>query len=240
MKFFVAHCFLVLSLILFSCSGDVIPENPLNELKKEFKNKSKYSILLQDMDLRGNEFFHKYKFIDFQKDSVIITESKWYKVHEDFFRLHEDDLGMEVFSKMEDGKINSLVSPPGFTHIINDTTYGFWQKGKPQIDTFELEIDSSLWVFKPNYFYVQNGLGLKGLPVWRFDFQNFALNSFLVKPYYGSTNYSDSTYYGSRSSYVRLMRPGFFSRKMSKGDFQGSSPGGSGRLGSRGGGGFGK
>ncbi len=230
-----------LSAILFGCGGTPLPENPLNRIKEKHKSKKIYSILLEDMDLRNDTYYHRYKICEVDKDEIKFEKTDWIKVDEDFFLLHEDDLGMEIFSKIKSGIVNNLVSPQGFSNIIGQETFGRWRhKNELAQDSMGYIEDSALWVFYPQYIDAEKELGLFGLPIWYVDYSDFMTNSFFVKPYYGEREGTDSTYYGTRSSYWYWHRPWFYSRRESKGGFHRTNSSSNSGGSSRGGGGFGK
>jgi hypothetical protein len=158
------------------------------------------------MDLKDDQYLHKYTVIDIKKNSeVAISETDWKKVDDNFFYLHEDDLGMEVLSKKIDGKLNNLVTPPGFSNFIGHTDYGAWTSSSSAFQ---------VWTFKPQYAELENKLGLTDLSITHDEFIEYQGKYLNNRPYYGpKTGTSDSTKYGTRSSHWFIMYPMFYTRR---------------------------
>ena len=221
----------VLALALVGCGGSVIPPNPIKEMVTEFESKAKYTITLQNMDLQDDEFKHKYKVFEvLNNQTVQVQETDWRAVDGNFFFLHEDDLGMELISKMEDGRYNNLVTPPGFSHFIGNETYGEWQGNSTDA--------LKSWHFKPEYNHLDDDLGIKGLDVTKGEYERYKAVYRNNRPFYGEVK-NDSTKYGTRSYFWIHSRPLFYSRRSLKRNFRTTTRSGS-RGNYRGGGGFGK
>jgi hypothetical protein len=231
--------FLFITLLLSGCGGTVLPANPIKELKKQYKDKNAYTIILDDMDLQEGQFVHKYKILEpLNGSNVQVDYTDWKAVDDDFFLLHEDDLGMEVFSKRSDGKYNSLVTPPGFTHFIGNDKFGAWSP----LDSIQTQDSSRVWMFIENdqrIHSLESDLGLKGLSVTKGEYDRFQDKYYLNRPFYGEKIAKDSTKYGTRSRHWVIIRPFFYSRRITKNNFD-KPYGGSFSYQNRGGGGFGK
>lgn len=202
---------LFMLLLLVSCGGSSIPSNPLNEMKRDFDSKKAYTILLEDMNLKDGQYVHKYCVLDFTNSTVEVSHTKWKDVDDHFFYLHEDNLGMEILSKREDGKLNNLVTPPGFTNVIGNDKFGSWG----------LNSDTEYWQFKNEFSSLETDLGLKGLVVLKSEFVEYEQKYLNNRPYYGpKTNSSgDSTKYGTRSHHWFIMYPLFYTRRTNSNNF---------------------
>ncbi|MCH2225517.1 MAG: hypothetical protein MK066_12170 [Crocinitomicaceae bacterium] len=234
----ISFTFAGLLIFLIRCGGTPIPKNPIVELVKDQPNGQVYTVTLTDMDIQGNQYQHKYKIFENAGGKVNIRTTDLINVSDDFFHLHENDLGMEVRSRNKDGKINNLITPPGFTNFIGNPEMGTWQDR--YVDTINVTsyTDSTFWVFNDEYRYLENELGLEGLNITRKEHENFQSLYLYNRPYYGEKTAPDSTKYGTRSRHWIHIYPGFYSRRRYKRNFYKSTPYSSSR--SRGGGGFGK
>lgn len=230
---------IIIVLLLASCGGTVIPTNPVQEMKKEFESKEAYTIVLYDMDLQDGKYKHQYQVFDLiGGKKVEIQRTEWKDVGDDYFLLHEDDLGMEIFSKMPDGKYNHLVSPPGFTHFIGNSNFGQWSS-----EGASTASDTSLiWKFdatNENALAIESALGIVGLDITKGEYERFQERYYLNRPFYGTQYNTDTTKYGTRSHHWLIMRPLFYTRKIQKGNFNKPYDGSFSNE-NRGGGGFGK
>ena len=223
---------LLVAIVLQGCGGTAVQSNPVKEMKQQFNSKKAYTILLEDMDLSGEQYKHKYKLLEVlpdQKVDVSITD--WKNISDDFYNYHQDDLGMELLSKNEANKLNNLVSPPGFTNFIGNEKYGSWS---------ESDVDSlSQWKFNATYAHLERDLGVKGLPIYRTEYQTYRDKYLFNRPFYG-TQVVDSTKYGTRSRHCYFMYGGFYSRRILHNNFRKRNSTRTTHGGFRGGGGFGK
>lgn len=229
----------VLTLVLARCGGTSIPENPINKLMDQLANAESYTITLDDMDLNDDQYTHRYKIYQISNDSVVsITYSPRVKVSDDFFLLHEDDMGMELVSKTSTGAINSLISPPGFTNFVGNERFGHWKE--VYVDTFNVLSyeDSTFWEFNESHKNLEEELGLSGLNITMGEYILFKESYLFNRPFYGPKVAPDSTKYGTSSPHRVRYFPGFYRRRMLNGNFHKRYS--SSSSGSRGGGGFGK
>lgn len=224
------------ALLLVGCGGEVIPPNPLNDLKKEYASKYRYTIILNDMDLKEDQYKHKYKVFEITKSGEVkVFLTDWKDVDDDFFALHEANLGMEVMSKDEHHKINNLATPPGFTHFIGNEEYGTWAGDM----NLGLSDDLNFWEFKPDYQYLSDELELTDLQVNKQEYLKFQNKYAYNRPFYGQQIHKDSTKYGTYSRHWVFIRPVFYNYRRSHDYFNKPGSGWNGG-GNRGGGGFGK
>lgn len=202
-------------------------------------DKGSYTITLDDMDLNGDQYEHKYKIYQIESDSsVSISYSERIKVSDDFFMLHEDDMGMELVSKTDKGKINSLISPPGFTNFIGNKNFGEWKEF--YLDTLNVlgYEDSTFWVFNEAHSNLADELGILGLNITLREYKIFQEEYLFNRPFYGPKTAPDSTKYGTRSPHRVRYFPFFYRRRALNRNFYKRYS--SSSTGSRGGGGFGK
>ncbi len=211
-------------------------------MKEEFKDKNAYTIILYDMDLQDGQYVHQYKIFELlDGQNVNIESTDWKSVDDDFFLLHEDDLGMEIFSKRTDGKYNNLVTPPGFTHFVGNEQFGNWttiENIQVGMDTTWIDSDI-IWQFNETTHPLESELGLTELAIKPEEYQDFQEKYYLNRPYYGDSIATDSTKYGTRSRHWVYIRPLFYTRRITKNNFD-KPYGGSFSYENRGGGGFGK
>lgn len=202
--------FIVLtSLFLGSCGGKEFKKKPVDEIVKNMPDNKPFSIVLNDMDVNGSFFehyFHQYKII--KNDSLVtvgdssyylpsVTITDWKEVGEDYFKLHADNMGMEIASRDESGKLVKSVNPPGYGNYIGNPRYGRWEERG----------GSSFWAFYGQYAFMSSMFNLMTYPVRRSYYNDWRGN------YYGTgrTYYGPSTgsrrYYGTGSAYTRSTRP---------------------------------
>lgn len=248
---------LLFPLVFWACGGTVIPTDPVKEMKKKFVSKNAYTIILSDMDLVDEQYRHKYKILELTKEGkVIVSSTEWENVTDDFFALHESNLGMEVLSKKENGKYNNLITPPGFTNLIGDMRFGYWTETFSTVDfdafgssvdvPVSTETDSTAqlsdpghWEFHPQFTYLVPELGLTGLQINKSEYDQFYEKYLFNRPYYGDPEGKDSTRYGTYSRHWYYLRPDFYQRKKQKNNFEKKFSNSSDSF-NRGGGGNGK
>ena len=229
------HTILLAVFVLIGCGGSVIPENPINDLRDQYLNEYQYSIILNDMDLEGNQYKHKYKIMKIKKDgSVSFDYTEWRSVDDYFFELHEPNLGMQILSKNEEGIYNNLATPPGFQFIVGNQKYGAWKRAPNEV----FLSDDEIWKFNEKYIDLNKKLELEQVKVTRAEFDQFNKKYAYNRPFYGQKYHKDSSKYGTYSRHWIIMRPLFYQRRFTKGYFNKNTFGSGG--GNRGGGGFGK
>lgn len=227
----------LLILLLASCGGKVLPPDPMKKIKEDLKGKHAYTILLDDMDLKGKQYYHRYKYFYIDKSNKVdVVKGTLTKVSNDFFAQHYENIGMEIYNKFPNGNINHLASPPGFSLFVGDTTFGQWAL----LSVDEFGDSSRVWQFSPPYHFLEKELGLNAGQVKKEDYDNFIETGFMTKPYYGKHWHPDSTQFGTNGVYTHILRPWFFMRMLNNNGFLKSNYGNSSGGGFRGGGGFGK
>ncbi len=186
---------LLLFLILSGCGGgEEVP--PVQKINKALKDFPTYSIILEDMKAEGNfskSRFHKYRVV--QEDTAWSTE--WYQVSKDYYKSHENLLGMSLLSKKE-GKVESDVAPPGYAYV-GDPAYGKWRDDGS---------GGSFWEFYGKYALISSLMGGWYSPIYRTDFDMYKKHRKSRKPFFGSKNQ-----YGTRGTVARKAKPAFYQRK---------------------------
>jgi hypothetical protein len=192
-RFFLVLALLVLAAGLGGCGAGRLP---LETLQQDLKDAPTYSIILEDMDVKGNFFptyYQRYKVVQESKEYT----TDWMQVPEEYYRRTENFLGMTLVSK-KDGKIDSDPGPAGYSYVGNPR-YGQWQEGP----------GGSFWVFYGQYRLLSDLLG--GRRVFRTDYSNYERYRSQGRPYYGENNE-----FGTNGSVTRGQKPDFFARRMAR------------------------
>ena len=193
---FQATLLILMLLSLYSCGGD--PPLPLNNIKASLKNVKDCSVILEDMNVKGNifkDYFHKYRII--QGEDSRTTDLL--KVSKNAFNQYQPYLNMTIWSK-KDGIVSDAVEPPGYNYVGN-RDYGEWRTNSS---------GQSFWAFYGQYRLFSD---LMGGPVYRRDYDSYRTyrtrNKY--KPYYGSKKQ-----YGTSGSFTKKQKPNFYKRKVAK------------------------
>ena len=201
----------------FSSGGNTQREwqkNPVDEYVKALSTEPTYSIILYDMDVQGNfvkSYLHQYQIITMGADSVPLVETTdWLQVSEDYFTAHENDMGMEIVAKGEDGKVTKSASPAGFTNYVGNERYGRWRTDNS---------GNSFWEFYGKYRLLSDVFYMVGSPVYRRGYYDYRDNYRGRRSYYGGNTSSGNPRYGTNSDYNRQTRPNFFQRRAAKNGF---------------------
>ena len=189
-------------LFLASCGGgNKYQKNPVDEIIRDMPTDRIFSIILNDMDAQGNfsqTYYHQYKIIEETtpgQPEERLTD--WKKVPEPFFNMHLNNMGMEIASRGEDGKLSKAANPPGYNNYVGNAKYGQWR----QRDGY------SFWEFYGQYAFMSSMFNMMTYPVRRSYWNDWRGNYYGTgRTYYGPT-YGGSTYYGTSSSYTRSSRP---------------------------------
>lgn len=186
-----------------------------------------FSIILHDMDVEGTFFKvykHQYRVITQGATGAEENKTGWYEVEKEYFLRHENDLGMEIVTKNEEGKISKTAIPPGYGHYVGNSHYGEWRTHN----------GSSFWAFYGQYAFMTSMFNMMSRPVYRRDYDGYRSGGYYgSRPYYGSDNGKPK--YGTQSAHARKTRPNFFQRKASRSGWSKSRSRSSGRFRSRGG-----
>ena len=200
-KFISSGFILLLLLSLASCGGKKFTKNPVDIIIKDIPTDQVFSVVLNDMDVEGSFFKtykHEYKVI--QEREVGKPEeysAGWYEVDKRTFERHINDMGMEIASRGEDGKLMKGVNPPGYNNYVGNTKYGQWENRG----------GTSFWVFYGQYSFMRSMFHLGAYPVHRSYYNNYRTTYYGTgRGYYGPT-VSGRSYYGTNSAYNSSTRP---------------------------------
>jgi uncharacterized membrane protein YgcG len=205
-----------ISLLILSCGSDEgFKKTPVDELIIKLDDQKDFTIILADMDAESKTFSttykHRYKIITNGADSMPKEElTDWYEVHKNFFDQHVNDLGMEICSK-SDGKVEKVVSPPGYSNYVGNARYGSWQTDNS---------GNSFWAFYGQYAFMSSMIGLMTNPIYRSSYYDYRNNYRGVgQPYYGTTS-SGAPAYGTYSAHSQATNPNFHNRLNSNSAFR--------------------
>lgn len=200
----------IITVILFlvSCGGgEEFTKNPVDILIRDMTNTEAFSIILYDMDADGNfskSYFHQYRIIKTEDDNLQdsipgeTTEriSEWYAVPRQYFEANVDNMGMEIASKNEDGKVSKIASPPGYSNYVGNSRYGSWQTHSNGY---------SFWQFYGQYAFMSAMFNMATFPVRRSYYNDYNRDYYGRRPYYGPTS-SGRTIYGTNGRYTNQTR----------------------------------
>lgn len=190
--------FLVLVLLILTIGiGGCGPGRlPIDTLQQDLKDAPTYSIILEDMDVKGNFFpayYQRYKVVQETKEYT----TDWMQVPEQYYRRTENFLGMTLVSKKE-GKVDGTPGPAGYSYV-GDPRYGQWREGA----------GGSFWVFYGQYRLLSDLLG--GRSIFRSDYSNYEQHRSQGRPYYGGNNE-----FGTNGTAMRSQKPDFYARRMAR------------------------
>lgn len=231
MKYFI---FLFSVLITISCgSGDHYIENPLELMIGSMSTEKTFSVLLDDMDVKQGNCYHRYGIVKESKAGKIsASKTEWLLVDRNFFNKNEKNLGMQLASKDSTGVVSRAVIPGGYDRYIGNQRYGSWQETSGQ----------RTWVFFGQYMFLRSVFGLGYYPAHYGRYNSYYTGYYGTgRSYYGGS-YQGGNYYGTNSTITKKNRSGFFERKARNTNWKASSSrSSSSRRSGRGGGfGFGK
>ena len=204
------HFVKVLSLvILFSACGRSFYKTPLDKLIISLQDEPTFTIILQDMETQGfltKKYLHQYKIITENNGEPEVHVTDWKEVPENFFWKHENDLGMEIASKSEDGTLSKTPAPPGYGNYVGNEKYGQW-----------VERDGgSFWEFYGKYAMLRSVFYMMGSPIGYGGYYDWNRNYRGYRPYYGSKDTYGRRQYGTYGSNTKKSNPNFFQRQQQK------------------------
>ncbi len=192
---------LLLLLVVSSCGEKKYVKNRMDVLVRDMPSDRVFSILLNDMDVSGtffHEYHHQYKIIE-EKTPGKPEEytTAWFEVDKNTFNQHVNDMGMELMSRGEDGKLVKSVGPPGYNNYVGNEKYGHWENRGGH----------SFWAFYGQYAFMSSMFHMMAYPVRRSYYNDYRRSYYGTgRSYYGpSTN--GRTYYGTNSNYTSSTRP---------------------------------
>ncbi|MEM7552454.1 MAG: hypothetical protein AAF363_22415 [Bacteroidota bacterium] len=191
--------FFLLTAFFVSCGGEKkFHKNPMDEIIRDM-TAEKFTVILHDMEVEGSFFKtyrHQYKIIT-EKDSVPNEEiTGWYEVSKELFQQHEQDMGMELAHKGEDGKLVKQVAPPGYSQYVGNERYGRWENRG----------GSSFWAFYGQYAFMSSMFNMAAYPARRSYYDGYRGAYGSGRPYYGPTT-NGRRAYGTYSNYTSKARP---------------------------------
>ncbi len=194
------------ALVLFaSCGGsreERFVKNPVDNIVRDMPTGTVFSIILYDMNVEGNfseRFYHQYRIIE-EKEPGKPEErtTDWMEVGERYFKQHQDDMGMTLASRGEDGELVKSVSPPGYNNYVGNEKYGQWRTHR---DGY------SFWEFYGQYAFMSAMFNTFAYPVRRSYYNDYRGNYYgRGRSYYGPRASNGSSYYGTNSNYNRNSR----------------------------------
>jgi len=195
-------------LFLTACGGSSKKKwtkNPVDEYITKLDKEKTFSIVLHDMDFDDDNYKHKYKIITNLTDSVKRKEeiTAWKNVSEEYFMKNENNLGMELISKNEEGKISKIPAPPGYSNYVGNKQYGQWQTNSS---------GQSFWAFYGQYAFMSSMFGMMSTPVYRNGYNDYRSNYYGRRPYYGQNGRT----YGTYGTATKSSNPNFFQRNRNK------------------------
>lgn len=200
MKTFKIPLIIFFLVALSSCGGKKFQKNPVDVIVKDIPTDRVFSVLLHDMNVEGNffsKYYHQYRIIE-EKEAGKPEErtTDWYEVDKNFFERHANDMGMELASRGEDGKLVKSVSPPGYNNYVGNEKYGYWNN----------QGGSSFWAFYGQYAFMSSMFNMMSYPARRSYYDDYRRGYYGTgRSYYGPTTRGRS-YYGTNSDYNRSTR----------------------------------
>ncbi len=185
---YVIGAFLALGFLIFSKSEpeSLIPPG-INQVHQMHITDTNYSVLLTDMDMVGDKYFHQYDVIVEKNDTIFESSTtNWIEVSPIYFKKYQNSLGMEVGRKI-DGKTSNNVTPPGYSNYVGNEQYGHWEKDSS---------GDSFWVFYAKYRILSDLFGY-GMGYYRptyrswYDGRSYYRSN---RDYYGGGGFGSSSY----------------------------------------------
>jgi hypothetical protein len=200
--------FIIIFSLLSCSSGREFRKNPVDEIIRDLKSEKTFTIILHDMDVDGSffkKYKHKYEIITEKGDEPKSEITAWTEVPEDFFFKNENNMGMELASRGEDGKLNKSVAPAGYGNYVGNPKYGQWTQSG----------GSSFWEFYGKYAFLSSMFGMFSPPYRSYYDDYHRSYRYNRKPYYGPKKNGRSLY-GTYGRAMEKNRPNVFKRKMNK------------------------
>lgn len=209
---------LLLPLLIWNC-GDIekgskyVSIEP-TELIKESIPTNDFSIVLDDMKITEEanliNHLHKYKVLEVKDDSLHVISKGWESVSKDFFKNHQNDLGMEIVSR-HNGKLSNIAQPIGFGWAIGNENHGEWE----EVSSDSTKANSKThrrWRTHSTSPFFWYWLGTRR-STYRSDYNGYNSYNSKGQSYYGKNNTTNAYSYGTRSDYQKETRSSFFSRR---------------------------
>jgi len=109
---FTSVLILLASLVLMGCAKPA-PENPLEDIQKQYANAEQYSVVLTDMKVNEDKSIpkHKYKIVGVRNGKTFEKTTGWQKVPYELYEKNQKNLNMAILSK-KGSEINRTPHPP--------------------------------------------------------------------------------------------------------------------------------
>jgi len=158
------------------------------------------SVILTDTHSTGfiiKTYYHKYKVVyGFQSYEEIIVRTS-----SQFSTKHKNHIGLSIFRRFEDNKIDITPLPPG-SIFIGDRNFGSWKKNR---------LGSKTWTFYRVYRHLPNYLGWGEFkPTYKF-YQEILIRMNNSKEFYG---FNDE--FGVKGEITRQYFTSYFQRSRDK------------------------
>lgn len=194
---------ILLLLLVSACGGnsDRFEKNPVDDIIRDMPTDRVFSIILYDMNAEGNfreKFYHQYRIIEeTEPGKPEERTTDWMEVGERYFSQHVDDMGMEIASRGEDGKLIKSASPPGYNNYVGNEKYGRWTQRN----------GTSFWEFYGQYAFMSSMFNMFTYPVRRSYWDDYRGNYYgRGRGYYGPATTGGGRYYGTNSDFNRNSR----------------------------------
>lgn len=220
--FILSGCFLIIGCDNGKPAKEV-PIEPTEKIIKNNKNKD-FSIVLDDMQIEESPNFtiyqQKYNVLTVIDDSLHVKKTPWQTVSEDYFKQHENDLGMEIVSK-HDNKLTRVAQPVGFGWAVGNEKHGEWeavQNDSTSTATTTTATNTSnnnnnrRWRMSGSSMFFWYWLGSRR-NTYRNDYRGYQSHAGRGAAYYGNNTNSGNHRYGTRSNYQKTTRSSFFTRR---------------------------
>ena len=204
MKRLILASFAVALVLFASCGGsreERFVKSPVDDIIRDMPTDRVFSIILHDMNVEGNfseRFYHQYRIIEeTEPGKPEERTTQWMEVGERYFKAHQDDMGMSLASRGEDGQLVKSTSPPGYNNYVGNEKYGRWSRHR---DGY------SFWEFYGQYAFMSAMFNTFSYPVRRSYYDDYRGNYYgRGRSYYGPRN-NGGSYYGTNSAYNRNSR----------------------------------
>jgi len=194
--------FLVFIALIYACSRSCDSDysepqkSPVDEMIRDMTGVPTFSIILYDMNTEGSffkEYYHQYRIIKEEDNEEVDEEiTDWFPVSKDFFMANVNNMGMEIASKNEEGKVSKTAAPPGYGAYVGNEKYGQWVQRD----------GGSFWEFYGKFALMSSMFNMMTYPVGRSAWNDYRTDYYgRGRPYYGPVTSSGSRRYGTNSPY---------------------------------------
>lgn len=189
--------------ILTACGGGSdFKKNPMDEIIRDMPRDQIFSVILYDMDVRGNffeTFHHQYRVIeDDGEGNIDEWTSGWFEVSKNDFNKHINDMGMEIAARDSTGTLTKAAAPPGYHNYVGNPKYGRWETNSS---------GGSFWAFYGQYAFMSSMFNMMTYPARRSYYNDWRGGYYGTgRGYYGPSA-GGRSYYGTNSAHGRSANP---------------------------------